>query len=41
MDLVEKRTISKVMWRLMPFLVGCYFVAYLDRSFYYVFTSSL
>ena len=31
MDLVEKRTISKVMWRLMPFLFLCYFVAYLDR----------
>jgi MFS transporter, ACS family, tartrate transporter len=31
MDLIEKRTISKVMWRLMPFLVVCYFVAYLDR----------
>jgi len=31
MDDIEKRTISKVMWRLMPFLVVCYFVAYLDR----------
>ena len=31
MDAIEKRTISKVMWRLMPFLVVCYFVAYLDR----------
>ena len=31
MDEVEKRTIGKVMWRLMPFLVVCYFVAYLDR----------
>ncbi|HYZ31069.1 MAG TPA: MFS transporter, partial [Crenalkalicoccus sp.] len=28
---IEKRTIGKVMWRLMPFLVACYFVAYLDR----------
>jgi len=28
---IEKRTIGKVMWRLMPFLVVCYFVAYLDR----------
>ena len=28
---VEKRTIRKVMWRLMPFLIICYFVAYLDR----------
>src|SRR6185437_17029858 len=26
-----KRTIGKVLWRLMPFLVVCYFVAYLDR----------
>ncbi len=31
MDTVEGRTIRKVMWRLMPFLVVCYFVAYLDR----------
>lgn len=31
MDAVEKTTISKVMWRLMPFLFVCYFVAYLDR----------
>ena len=28
---VEQRTISKVMWRLMPFLVLCYFIAYVDR----------
>src|SRR6476469_8975323 len=28
---IEARTISKVMWRLMPFLFVCYFVAYLDR----------
>ena len=28
---VEKRTINKVMWRLIPFLFACYFVAYLDR----------
>ena len=28
---IEKRTIGKVMWRLMPFLFVCYFVAYLDR----------
>ena len=28
---IETRTISKVMWRLMPFLFICYFVAYLDR----------
>ena len=31
MEAIENRTISKVMWRLMPFLVVCYFVAYLDR----------
>jgi ACS family tartrate transporter-like MFS transporter len=31
MEEIEKRTISKVMWRLLPFLVVCYFVAYLDR----------
>src|SRR3954447_9323452 len=28
---IEARTIRKVMWRLMPFLFACYFVAYLDR----------
>ena len=28
---IEARTIRKVMWRLMPFLFVCYFVAYLDR----------
>jgi ACS family tartrate transporter-like MFS transporter len=31
MENIEKTTISKVMWRLMPFLFVCYFVAYLDR----------
>lgn len=31
MDDLEQRTIRKVMWRLVPFLVVCYFVAYLDR----------
>ena len=31
MEEIETRTISKVMWRLLPFLVACYFVAYLDR----------
>jgi ACS family tartrate transporter-like MFS transporter len=31
MSELEKSTISKVMWRLLPFLVACYFVAYLDR----------
>jgi MFS family permease len=28
---IERRVIGKVMWRLMPFLIACYFVAYLDR----------
>jgi ACS family tartrate transporter-like MFS transporter len=28
---IESITIRKVMWRLMPFLFVCYFVAYLDR----------
>lgn len=31
MDTVEKRTIAKVSLRLVPFLMLCYFVAYLDR----------
>src|SRR5215213_6871159 len=31
MEGIEKRTVSKVMWRLLPFLIVCYFVAYLDR----------
>ncbi len=31
MDSVEKRTIAKVSLRLVPFLMLCYFVAYLDR----------
>ena len=31
MDDVEKRVIGKVMRRLIPFLILCYFVAYLDR----------
>lgn len=31
MDDVERTTINKVMWRLIPFLVACYFVAYLHR----------
>jgi MFS transporter, ACS family, tartrate transporter len=31
MDAIETRTIRKVMWRLIPFLIACYFVAYLDR----------
>ncbi len=28
---LEKRTMSKVTWRLVPFLMLCYFIAYLDR----------
>jgi MFS transporter, ACS family, tartrate transporter len=31
MDEIEKRTIAKVSLRLVPFLMLCYFVAYLDR----------
>src|ERR1700760_3092413 len=31
MDDTEKRVIGKVMRRLIPFLIVCYFVAYLDR----------
>jgi D-galactonate transporter len=31
MDNIEKRVIGKVMTRLIPFLIVCYFVAYLDR----------
>src|ERR1700760_148726 len=31
MDDGEKRVIGKVMRRLIPFLIMCYFVAYLDR----------
>jgi D-galactonate transporter len=31
MEEVEKRVIGKVMRRLIPFLILCYFVAYLDR----------
>ncbi len=31
MDPVEPRTIAKVSSRLIPFLIVCYFVAYLDR----------
>ncbi len=30
-DDVEQRTLSKVAWRFIPFLILCYFVAYLDR----------
>ncbi|MBV8650076.1 MAG: MFS transporter [Alphaproteobacteria bacterium] len=31
MDGIEKRTMDKVAWRLVPFLMVCYFIAYLDR----------
>ncbi len=31
MDTLEQRTIAKVSRRLIPFLIVCYFVAYLDR----------
>src|SRR5882724_10785207 len=31
MEDIETRVIGKVMWRLIPFLIVCYFVAYLDR----------
>ncbi|MET3476151.1 sugar phosphate permease [Variovorax sp. 1126] len=28
---LEKRAYSKVFWRLVPFLMLCYVIAYLDR----------
>ena len=31
MEPLEQRTIAKVSARLVPFLIVCYFVAYLDR----------
>src|SRR5882762_5137085 len=31
MDAIEVRTIAKVTRRLLPFLIACYLVAYLDR----------
>ena len=31
MNGIEKRTMDKVAWRLVPFLMLCYFIAYLDR----------
>ena len=31
MDAIEQRTVAKVTRRLVPFLILCYFVAYLDR----------
>jgi MFS transporter, ACS family, tartrate transporter len=30
-DDVEQRTLTRVAWRFIPFLILCYFVAYLDR----------
>ena len=30
-DDIERRTLAKVAWRFIPFLIVCYFVAYLDR----------
>ena len=31
MNGLEKRTMDKITWRLVPFLIVCYFIAYLDR----------
>ncbi|MEI9983346.1 MAG: hypothetical protein WDN69_09185 [Aliidongia sp.] len=31
MDALERATLAKVTRRLVPFLILCYFVAYLDR----------
>src|SRR5271167_2167698 len=31
MDAIERSTVAKVTWRLVPFLIACYFFAYLDR----------
>jgi sugar phosphate permease len=31
MNGIEERTMSRVSWRLLPYLVLCYFVAFLDR----------
>jgi MFS transporter, ACS family, tartrate transporter len=31
MDALEQRTMSKVAWRLVPFLMLCYFFCFLDR----------
>jgi hypothetical protein len=31
MDTLEQRTMARVSARLLPFLIVCYFVAYLDR----------
>ena len=29
---LERRTVNKVTWRLLPFLIVCYFIAVLDRA---------
>lgn len=31
MENAEKKTINKLIWRIIPFLILCYFVAFLDR----------
>ena len=31
MNSIEQRTLSKISWRLLPLLMVCYFIAYLDR----------
>ena len=31
MNPIEQRTLSKISWRLLPLLMVCYFIAYLDR----------
>ena len=31
MESIERQTMAKVSWRLVPFLMFCYFIAYLDR----------
>jgi ACS family tartrate transporter-like MFS transporter len=31
MDTLEQRTMARVAARLVPFLIVCYFIAYLDR----------
>ena len=32
MSEVENRTVRKIMLRLIPFLIACYFVAFIDRT---------
>ena len=31
MDDIATRTLTKVSWRFIPFLIWCYFLSYLDR----------